>query len=456
MINGDGNGKGDGSLIAEHVITTEDIESDEGLTIIQRLAKRLMNENYFKTMRDNKELYCYDGKGLYISGQEWRIEEFCQVNVPKIKTYEVQEVINRIKRLTFVDRSEFDKDPYVRNTTNGVLDLKTQELKPHTHEYLSLTQLPEEYNPEAKCPNIDKFLSEVIRPEDIKYILQLIGYCLLNDCRYQVSVMLYGSDGANGKGTLLDLVTTFLGADNCSHRSLQSIDNNRFAVADLFGKMANTYADLKSTKLSETGNYKMLVTGDWITGEFKNKNSFKFRNKAKLWFSANEIPESDDKTDAFYRRWLIFHFDKRFVAGKENVNLINELTTPEELSGLLNLALKGLSELMDEGGFHYKTIEEIRKDYEIHTNDVNAFLSEECVVDITNIDYSTLATDAYAAYVNFCVARQTRPLDMNPFGKKLADKGIYNMRHKIGGQSEHYYDGMILIRSMRDRDQTTI
>jgi len=129
---------------------------------------------------------------------------------------------------------------YVRNTTNGVLDLKTQELKPHTHEYLSLTQLPEEYNPEAKCPNIDKFLSEVIRPEDIKYILQLIGYCLLNDCRYQVSVMLYGSDGANGKGTLLDLVTTFLGADNCSHRSLQSIDNNRFAVADLFGKMAHT------------------------------------------------------------------------------------------------------------------------------------------------------------------------------------------------------------------------
>jgi putative DNA primase/helicase len=249
---------------------------------------------------------------------------------------------------------------------------------------LSLTQLPEEYNPEAKCPHIDKFLSDVLRSEDTKYILQLIGYCLLNDCRYQVSVILYGHEGANGKGTLLDLVTDFLRIDNCSHRSLQSIDNNRFAVADLFGKMANTYADLKSTKLSETGNYKMLVTGDWITGEFKNKNAFKFRNKAKLWFSANEIPESDDKTDAFYRRWLIFHFDKRFIAGKENVNLINEITTPEELSGLLSLALIGLSELIEEGGFHYKTIEEIRQEYEIHTNNVNAFLHEECVVDITN------------------------------------------------------------------------
>jgi putative DNA primase/helicase len=86
--------------------------------------------------------------------------------------------------------------------------------------------------------------------------------------------------------------------------------------------MANIYADLKSTKLSETGNYKMLVAVDSITGEFKNKNAFKFKNRAKLWFSANEIPESDDKSDAYYRRWRIYHFNKRFIDGSENVNLL--------------------------------------------------------------------------------------------------------------------------------------
>lgn len=62
LINGDGNGKGDGSLIAEYV---EDVEKqeEESLTIIERLAKRLMSENYFKTMRDNEELYWYNGNG---------------------------------------------------------------------------------------------------------------------------------------------------------------------------------------------------------------------------------------------------------------------------------------------------------------------------------------------------------------------------------------------------------
>jgi putative DNA primase/helicase len=113
----------------------------------------------------------------------------------------------------------------------------------------------------------------------------------------------------------------------------------------------------------------------------KFMDAFKVRNKAKLWFSANEIPESEDKSDAFYRRWMIFHLDKQYLYGKEDVNLFKKLTTPEELSGLLNIALVGLSRLV-----HDRTIDDIRRDYEIHTNDVNAFLHEECIVDIRNRD----------------------------------------------------------------------
>jgi hypothetical protein len=77
---------------------------------------------------------------------------------------------------------------------------------------------------------------------------------------------------------------------------------------------------------------------------------------------------------------------------KYYTKLIKRLTTPEELSGLLNLALVGLKQLKDEGGFHDEDIEDIRRDYEEHTNDVNTFLYQECLVDITNPDYYTLAT----------------------------------------------------------------
>jgi len=96
---------------------------------------------------------------------------------------------------------------------------------------------------------------------------------------------------------------------------------------------------------------------------------------------------------------LIIFFDKTSRQGIEDTKLMKKITTPEELSGLLNLALVGLKQLKDEGGFHDKDVDEISKDYEEHTNE---FLYRECVVDFTDPEPSNLATDLYVAYVTFC------------------------------------------------------
>ena len=352
--------------------------------------------------------------------------------------------------ISFSNLIRFSSNIDVLNLRNGLLNIQSKELQPHTSEYLSLVQMPTEYKPDAECPKISEFFKEVLRPDELDVMFRLIGYCLHKNCEYEKAAMLYGT-GANGKGVVIRIIERFLGEDNCSHRSLQHLDTNRFAVADVCGKLVNTFADLKSVKLSETGNFKMLVSGDSISGEHKFQDSFKFRNFAKLIFSANEIPESNDKSDAFYRRWLNFHFDKKFVGGKEDTKLLEKLTTPDELNGLLNMALTGLKQLIDESGFHDKDIEDIRRDYEEHTNDVNTFLYRECLVDITRSDYSTLATDLYAAYVTFCVKRGSRPKEMSVFGKKLADQGIYNMRHQDHGDRDRYYDGIRLLRDMGNR-----
>jgi putative DNA primase/helicase len=174
---------------------------------------------------------------VYISpGQEWRIKERCRQIVKNIKVHQIQEVINYIKDTTYVDRSEFDSDPKIRNVSNGLLNLQTRELEPHRSDYLSIVQLPVNYDPKAECKEIIRFLRDVLRPEDIGIMIRLIGYLLLPTYDYDVVVMLFGK-GANGKSTLLRLIAAFLGATNCSHRSLQQIDTDRFAVASLFGKM---------------------------------------------------------------------------------------------------------------------------------------------------------------------------------------------------------------------------
>jgi putative DNA primase/helicase len=47
------------------------------------------------------------------------------------------------------------------NVKNGLLDLETGELQPHTPEHRSSIQLPVEYDAEADCPTWHKFVEEV-------------------------------------------------------------------------------------------------------------------------------------------------------------------------------------------------------------------------------------------------------------------------------------------------------
>ena len=136
--------------------------------------------------------------------------------------------------------------------------------------------------------------------------------------------------------------------------------------------------------------------------------------------------------------------------------MTQKLTTPEELSGLLNLALRGLHDLIRNGGFHNKTIDQVKQEYEVNTSDVNAFLIQECIVDAKNPEYRTLTTDLYAAYVNFCKNRRALPFETNIFGKELSKHGIHNSQYWEDGTRDRYYGGVILRASLRKPDQIAL
>src|SRR5262249_13715351 len=148
--------------------------------------------------------------------------------------------------------------------------------------------------------------------------------------------------------------------------------------------------------------FKTLVSGDTIRAQRKYGQPFSFRNRAKLIFSTNKIPESNDKSYAYYRRWVILCFDEVYEGTLKDPNLIDKLTTKEELSGLLNLALIGLRQLRRDGGFKDVSVERVKKEYDSRANTVKAFLDEKCVVDPGAAEYVTLTTNAYAEYITFC------------------------------------------------------
>jgi putative DNA primase/helicase len=131
------------------------------------LKDAIMREYTFATMDDNDDIYHYNNNGIFVNGGSIIIKKQIELLYPNATTYKVYEITNHIRRSTFVSRSDFDHNIDVTNTDNCVLNLHTLEVKPHSPDYLSLVKIPVKYNPDAKCPLILEFFSQVLRPEDI-------------------------------------------------------------------------------------------------------------------------------------------------------------------------------------------------------------------------------------------------------------------------------------------------
>lgn len=412
----------------------------------ERIEDTLMQMFHFKTMNDTREIYYYDeSRGSYVSGGEIIIESQAELMTNgTVSTSTVNEAMNHIRRRTYTNRTDFhSSEPDILNLQNGLLNIGTLELKDHSSDQLSLVQLPVKYDREAKCPNILRFLGQVLHPQDVFTAMQIIGYCLYKTAEYEKAIMLVGS-GSNGKSVFLKIIESLVGSQNTSHIALQDLDKERFAAAGLYCKLVNAFADLKQLKLTSSGKFKMLVSGDSIRAENKFKDPFSFRNYAKLIFSANKIPESDDETYAYYRRWLILEFENIFEDENRDTKLIEKLTTPEELSGLLNLALIALKKLRNDNGFQEIPVEKIRKKYEEKSNTVKAFLDSDCIINLSDPLCDILTTDLYSAYCKFCRDNNETSVAMSVFGKRLARFGIERKQLKRHGDKAYFYIGVKL------------
>lgn len=332
-----------------------------------------------------------------------------------------------------------------------------------------MTRLPIRYNPDADCRKIKKFLGEVILDvRKLKEALKFAGYALIGDCRFEKGMMLLGT-GANGKTVFIKVFEAFCGGDQgCSHVSLQELEDDKFARARLFGKRLNTYADNKSRKMKETGNIKTIISGDSIEGQEKFKPRFSFRNKAKMVISTNNPPETEDRTYAWVRRWLLIDFLRTFVSTNDEeernrriVKLSDELTTPEELSGFLNLALKYCHVLREENGFPEEEIDKVLRDYRDKADHVAKWLTASCRIDKTKKDYSVRASHLYDHYVKWSQEigelDEDDILEKDVFASKLLEQhGIPHRKKKIKGQGYVWVYDHVKLNHELYQDQASI
>lgn len=372
------------------------------------VALYVMSLHYFKTMKDTGEIYYYKN-GIYHPNGEALIQAIVERHYKNATIHVVNEVLGHIRRKTFVDRSEFDKEPYFLTLENGIVDIKTGLLNEFTPNYLSLIKIPLTYDSNALCPTIDKFLSEIVDPQDLETLYEIAGYCLIKRYFIHKAFMLNG-DTHSGKSTYIKLLTSLIGKENVSNIPLQLLLTDKFSSSSLYGKLINSFADLPNSALRQTGIFKVLTGEDRISMQRKFKDSFTTENTAKLIFSCNEMPRTYDKGDAFFIRWIIINFPNRFDDKNPNTDkkLIDKLTTQQELSGFLNKALERARTLLKQEHFTVNPdVEDIRKYYEKLSNPIYAFIEEKMVFDK---DGSVTKRDFYQELMKYCAEKRlTKP-----------------------------------------------
>lgn len=410
------------------------------------LADRIMEEKTFATLNGSEEILCYDG-GIYREGGELQVKALAQDLAPTadLGNYLVAEIIGNVKRSTYIPPDKFQVPTPIQVLENGLLNVETGEVTPHTPDHYALAKLPVSYGAAADCPAIKKFLSEVLYSEDIPFMQEWVGYHLWRGYPAAVAALFVG-DGANGKSTLIGVLRAFLGPKNISAVALQSFERNTFAKATLFGKLANLYPDLSDEALKQVGTFKALTGGDTITAEKKFGQPFNFLNHAKLTFSCNVVPEVWEDTAAFFRRIWIVQFPHSFLGEKADRNLLSKLTTPAELSGLLNWALEGLKRLR-ANNWHFtgtRSTEDVKADYIRRSDTVKAFLNGCTKKDATG----WVTRDAlYIAYCQYCRKRVLVAKERQAFFEKLPQSGQFGKSQRtVDGKRAWAVDGLTLLK----------
>lgn len=306
-----------------------------------------------------------------------------------------------------------------------VYDLATKqtfEPKP-THFYSA--PIPHNIGKAPDCPTIDKLFTDWMGDQkDILY--EIAAYCLVDAYPIHRIIILFGG-GANGKSQYMDFLTRLVGEHNTTTTDLEMLMKSRFESAKLYKKKLALIGETNFSIIKDTAKIKKITGSDLVSGEFKQKKPFDFFNTAKVIISSNSVPESLDKTDAFYRRIIILEFKNKFTVEVPIIDTIPEF----EYENFIFYVLEHiLSPLLTRGSFKNEgTIEQKAEKYEKLSDPFSTFKERELIEDIdSDIPLWVLRE----MYFDFCTHNNFRKLGEKEFTQTLNRAGIETKKRRFG------------------------
>ena len=397
----------------------------------------------------NGTLYTLDGPVEDESEIKQRILENIEEYVTSGLSKKVTNILETIKLLAFSDPFPIEQDCI--HLQNGVYHLPDGSFQ--ESRLFCQNRLPVKYAPKAPTP--DRwltFLHELLDDADIPTLQEYLGYCLIPSTKGQKMLMLIGK-GGEGKSRIGVVMNAIFGL-NMNTTSIQKVENNRFARADLEGKLLMIDDDLDMNALTKTNYVKSIVTAELrMDLERKKEQSYQGQLYVRfLCFGNGALTALHDRSDGFFRRQIILTTKDKPADRFDDPFLVEKLIAEKE--GIFLWMLEGLRRLI-ANHYHFTISQRAKDNISSAVRDANNildFLDSEGYVAF-KADYESSTKNLYAAYKRWCEDNAENPLSPKSFANQLSQNAeryhlepVSNL-HIGGGKRCRGYMGIYVLLS---------
>ncbi|MBK8752947.1 MAG: toprim domain-containing protein, partial [Candidatus Competibacteraceae bacterium] len=329
---------------------------------------------------------------------------------------------------------------------NGVLDLSTRQLLPHSPDYFFTNQLPFDWIPHAPDPTliIDWLREATGGHDDQVELIRAWFHAVIvgrSDLQRFLEVMGFGG---SGKGTLLRLVSAVVGNEAIHSTKIEHLENNRFETAKIFNKKLVVVTDAEKWH-GDVSVLKSITGQDPIRFEEKNKQSGdSFTFGGMVMILANQHTASNDYSSGIQRRKITVAFDHVVPAEKRrDLDAEFEPLLPNLIRWALDMPESEVTAYLRTTSSRVKSLQAIRLENLEATNPIAAWLRSNCKFDPnattqigakskitittgefsreTRTEFEHSATRLYPNYCQWCEQTGKQPISLNTFSRTVID-----------------------------------
>jgi P4 family phage/plasmid primase-like protien len=314
---------------------------------------------------------------------------------------------------------ELDAEPNNLCTPEGIVNLRTGEVRPAIKGHDLNTRQTSVAPASMETPQWDAFLREIIEDEDrMGYLQELFGAALFGDSRYHVLPVFVGT-GANGKSTIIDVIAGILNDYSATMPENFLLDTTGNAhpadIARLRGVRLAVASETRPDGKFNESRVKMLTGGDTLSARFMGQNFFDFKPTHTLFMAVNHLPEVKSGGDGFWRRLRKIDFRKTIPADKRKENLA-QLLVAEEGPGILQWMIDGAVRLTNQGFHEPESVKMATQSYRHEEDHIAKFIDEKTILADTA---SVTKTALFNAYRDWCIENGEKPISQNNLSREI-------------------------------------